>query len=388
MRLALGFLAIARLVAQDPDDRLVRARDQILARLSNQSKHVCVETIERSYFTHRLPPLAPPSCEQILADRKKGRSRLTLDATDRLRVEVAMKQGHEIYSWTGPGTFSRSVDEILHPGPIGTGEFGDFLLDIFSNPAAHFRVLNDVEFGFRIPIEGSRYLVQTRSSWHSAGYEGAIRIDPDSLEIQRLTLATGELPPETLMCEASTTLDYPPAAGDLLLPRESRSRDILRDTSEAERLTTFSDCHEAPENLPSHPRQTAIPIPSGIHITLELTTPIDTANAAAGDVITARILDPIRNPKSSQPLVPEGALATGRIIRLEHHLTLLPYFLISIAFDTVEVNSVASPFHANWEAKPGPRGETADPSHSMFIFPTRDAHYVVPTGFTSQWRTN
>jgi len=180
--------------AQDPSDTLAKARDKILSAVPGSPAHTCIETIDRSYFSrYNYNPLSStPSCERLSADRKKGRSRLRLDATDRLRVEVTMTQGREIYSWTGPGAFSRSVEDILQWGPIGTGAFAANLLDIFTDPSVRFRVLDEkeqsLEFGFRMPIEASHLIVKAGTEWRAAGYEGSLSMDPRSLELSRFTL--------------------------------------------------------------------------------------------------------------------------------------------------------------------------------------------------------
>jgi hypothetical protein len=72
---------------------LEKARDKVLAEAPRLPKYVCVETIDRSYFSRREPPEDAPSCERIAVDRKKGRYHLKLDATDRLRVSVAIAEG-------------------------------------------------------------------------------------------------------------------------------------------------------------------------------------------------------------------------------------------------------------------------------------------------------
>jgi hypothetical protein len=106
--------------AQAPVDTLEKARDKVLSEAPRLSKFVCVETIDRSYFSREEPPESPPSCEQIAVDRKKGRRHLKLDATDRLRLSVAVAQGREIYSWTGAAPYAHGVEDILQAGPIGT----------------------------------------------------------------------------------------------------------------------------------------------------------------------------------------------------------------------------------------------------------------------------
>ena len=185
-------------------------------------RYVCVETIDRSYFSRKEPPESPPSCEQIAVDRKKGRYSLKLDATDRLRVSVAVPQGREIFSWTGIAPYSHGVEDILQAGPIGTGVFAVHLLDIFSNPSVRFRLLeerqDELEYGFRVPVEASRFVVGASTEWLATGYSGCIHLDRDSVAVRRFTFETEELPPETQMCQESTVVEFPSrqAAGSSL----------------------------------------------------------------------------------------------------------------------------------------------------------------------------
>jgi hypothetical protein len=392
MKLALGYIAFAALCAQpvqDPADTLEQARDKLLDAVPSLPKYVCVETIDRSYFSpedrpepHKVgdPPFSRPSCEQLKplsADKRRGRSNLRLDHTDRLRVAVAVTQGHEFYSWTGPGTFSHSVEEILQTGPRGTGEFGAYLLDIFSNPSTRFRVLSEsdkaIEYGFRVPIEASQYVVLAGKEWHSTGYSGSFDIDSASLALRRFTIATDELPPETSMCEVSTTADYQGTnALGLLVPRVSRTVEVKRDTAETERVTTFSDCHDsAASPAPIRPPEATSTLPEGTSFEVVLTSPIMLASAAAGDLISARLTEPILEPKSGRILGPLGATVTGRIIRLEHWLNLWKYFRVSIAFDTLEGDSIRSRFYAP----------------KVFSFPTTDPMYLVRAGYKLEVRT-
>ena len=111
VKLAIGFVAIT-VLAQDPSEMLERARYKILSELPSQSQYSCVETIDRSCFSRKNynPLSSTPSCEILSVDRKKGRTKLKLDSTDRLRIAVALNGGREIFSWTGPGGFSDSVE--------------------------------------------------------------------------------------------------------------------------------------------------------------------------------------------------------------------------------------------------------------------------------------
>src|SRR5580692_7622609 len=156
MRLAIWLAATAAL-AQDASRPLEEARNKIMAKAAHLPTYACVETIDRSYYSRTNTPDPPPSCERIDIDRKKGRSHMKLDSTDRIRVAVAVTGDRELYSWTGSAPSSYSVEDILRPGPIGTGGFAGHLLAIFRNPSVQFRVLGEradaTEYGFRVPIE-------------------------------------------------------------------------------------------------------------------------------------------------------------------------------------------------------------------------------------------
>ena len=54
----------------------------------------------------------------------------------RLRLDVTVGFGREIYSWEGAPHFDDcDIDEIIGNGPIGNGDFGPFLGEIFGGDA-------------------------------------------------------------------------------------------------------------------------------------------------------------------------------------------------------------------------------------------------------------
>lgn len=391
---AIGLIAIAAF-AQDPFDTLQRARDKMLSEIPTRPRYTCVETIDRSYFSRRSLFASLPSCERLSADRKAGRAKLRLDATDRLRVEVAMTQGSEIYSWTSPATFSYSLEQILQFGPTGTGAFAAHLIDIFSNPSVRFQTLQEagenLEYAFRVPIEASRLLIKAGTQWRPAGYSGSFAIDPNSLEVRRFSMESDELPPETSLCEVSTTNEY---RGEntlgLLLPSVSRSHDILRDATETEQVTTFSNCSESAP-LPFQPETiTDLALPEQT-FGLVLSTPIDTATAAAGDIISASLTEPILRSKFSGVLAPAGSIMSGRLVRMEHRLRPRNHFVVSMAFDRVQVDGQFFKLRVKSDGNVifTPKSAEPDPEWPMgtFTFPARTSRYVIPAGFKSKWRT-
>jgi hypothetical protein len=395
--LAIGIFAVAAF-AQDAATMLEQARNKVLASTSGLPKYVCVETIDRSYYSRQNAPDTPPSCERLALDRKRGQDRFQLDKTDRLRVAVSIVQGLEIYSWTGTAPYAHSVENILNGGPIGTGPFAAHLLDIFTNPGVRFRLLSEpsdmLDYGFRVPVEASRFIALAGSTWLPAGYSGSLRIDRGSLDLRRIEVVTDELPAETTLCEESTVLEF---RGASLLPAESQSHDILRDATETDSVFAISGCREVPASPPPVPARSGEPLPPGLRLSVMFDADIDSDTAAAGDPISATVPLPLW---TSGRVVDAGAKVTGRIVHMEHTHAPQSQFLISVAFDTLVQKGVASPFYAKLigpsaAIEMGVEGSKLtghgleDWPHGMFGFrtPKGKHRYVVPAGFKSTWVT-
>src|ERR1700691_1992769 len=157
------------ITSTDPAEALARARVKLAAIARNLPKYTCRETIERAYLAAPAgKPSAslltePASCE----NKEIGKNGpLSLVAEDRLRLEVAVGESGEIHSWVGASSFdSRSLFEMVSSGPISSGNFGTYLLDIFENPGARLKFTGQksqgsreiLEYSFVVPVESSHY---------------------------------------------------------------------------------------------------------------------------------------------------------------------------------------------------------------------------------------
>jgi hypothetical protein len=325
----------------DPIDVLAALRDRVLANGRVIPNHTCVETVERSRYTHTGAPVS--SCDAILAGRAKtgAAARLRLASTDRLRLDVALSSEREIYSWAGANKFAEGdIDEIVHQGAMGTGPFAAFLLSVFvgRQPRFVFQGEGDLdghtvyEYSFHVSKDESRFRFKAHQNWIIAGYSGTLYVDPKTSDLARLIIRSEELPPETDTCEVDTTLDYGKvqlSGGVYFLASASTQRFIGRGGDEAENQYSFSACRDfraqsnvdfgrgASDGSSAADRAADPPDwPSGLPVTIELTSPIDSASAAAGDRIQGRLLGPIRDARGNT-LAPEGAVVTGRLMRVE-----------------------------------------------------------------------
>ena len=118
---------------------------------------------------------------------------------------------------------------------------------------------------------------------------------------------------------------------------------------------------------------------------------LDTATAAAGDVISARVSEPILRTKSPEVLALAGSIVTGRIVQMEHRFSPRNDFVVSMAFDRVQVDgklfNLRIKSNGNMISKP--KSPRPDPEWPMgtFSFPVSNSHYVIPAGFRSKWLT-
>ncbi len=424
MRIALFLCVAAVSLAQQPSDVLERAQGQLANSAADVSKYTCTQTVNRSYFREKRQPAQ--SCDAIVAYRDKGRSALSLEATDRLRFDVEVADGgYEIYAWPGATRIANEkVEDMAGGGPLGTGPFGPFLVDIFANSAVQFQYLGPkeglFEYRYRVPLANSHYRVQTGATWRITGYDGTFSLDPISARLKQLIVRTLELPNDTPACEATITMDFAPltiGAGEYLVPRATRLVVIGRDASVTENSTVYADCREfrgesalrfddAVPQPASHPKMhSAVPntgLPPGLPMLLLLDTGIDTDLAAAGDPVVAKLGKPLIDPTTKRVVAPAGSVVRGRITHLEHHVAGENYFLVGLNFESLETQARTIPLSLildNPGQKQDSRTLTDRPmaltieSHSgfrgggMLVFSVRQPRYLVPPGYASNWIT-
>jgi hypothetical protein len=427
------FLAAAlTLTAQalhDPAELLANARPRILETISHLPKYTCTQTINRNYFHSLATRPSLRSCDDLVALKRQGELPVELDATDRARLDVAVGEGgRELYSWVGASKIdSDSIDRVIGGGPSGTGSFGSFLIDIFGQTGIDFHYLMEqpeagqpstLEYRFQVPLRLSHYRLLYAGRARVFPYDGRFRLAPDSAELKHLSVRTGELPNDSGVCEATTAVDFNRTrvgAGEYLLPLRSSLRFLRRNGDETENITTFSACHEyngestvrfdatgeITTTVAAPAQQASKPLPLGLTVSLSLLDPIDTATAAAGDPVTARVASPILDVRKLKIVAAPGALVHGRITRLEHHLQDPNYFLIAMVFTSMESTSMESkgvtvPFAARLRHQVeyplggrlrGIRAHTELAASGTFAFEIRQEHYIVPKGFEWDWVT-
>ncbi|MBV9038850.1 MAG: hypothetical protein JO182_30475, partial [Acidobacteriaceae bacterium] len=121
---------------QNPGDVLAGLREKVLQTVDRLPRYVCTETIDR---TEREPDRSfEASCADLLKENY-GRAKLQLASSDRLRLDVAVSNNQEMYSWTGANHFhEKGLFDLVGYGPLSNGGFASFFIAIFRRDKADF----------------------------------------------------------------------------------------------------------------------------------------------------------------------------------------------------------------------------------------------------------
>jgi hypothetical protein len=362
--LAFSIAAVVR-AQQEPMDLLRRVQARVGDSADRMPRYMCTQTVDRAMYERDVH-------DRISAcDESPVRPSTHLTSTDRLRMDVGMTTTAEIYAWVGESRFNdRDLLDMVHEGAISTGSFGAYLNAIFRTDDANFTYNGETtqdgrtlsEFGYRVPYEKSHYRYGLLQHSAITGYDGTFLVDTKTADLVRLVVRTNRLPSETGACYASTTLDYGRVrlrGVDFLLPSSSTLRIFHTDGGEAENRTVFSSCHEflgestirfdaPPDGLAAEASHGSGPrvlsIPPGLPFRVAFVQGIDTATAAAGDPIKAKLITPIR--EGSKVLVPMGVAAGARIVRIRWFYGRESTLYLDVRLETVEVGGVSIPITA------------------------------------------
>ena len=415
-----------------PGDLLQRVTQKVLDTVDRLPKYMCTQTIDRfqyeSHVTNQARNAEAP-CDAASDPGGSGHAKARLFSSDRLRLDVAVTANQEMYSWVGESEFEdRSLFELVGNGALSTGSFALFLSVIFRTDNAGFSYKGPVmedgrrleEFEFRVPREMSHYIFRGAFSRVTTGYYGSILVDPSTADLVRLVVHTDALPAETGACQSSSTMDYTRLRlndTDFLLPRRAELHILDTNGTESRNTTVFSNCHEflgestlsfdaAPEvgtaaDGSGAPRGE---LPVGIPFRIAFTRNIDPAVVAAGDKLSAKLTDPMKD-ENRRVLAPKGAAVTLRVLEVRRFYEPRPALRLALKPETIEIGGIAQPLTASPDTQPPPFAnqrtssghspapisrlllDNRDPGAGVLQFWNISEKYVVPGGFESNWFT-
>jgi hypothetical protein len=409
----------------DPDEVLKRVTGKVLASASQVPNYTCVQTVNRQYFAPTAAIL-PRACDVLLRQRRHPTMDMVLRpvSTDRLRLDVTLAGGGEIFSWSGASRFEDAgIERVVRSGPISTGAFAAFLIAVFKTDVKKFvfeKTIADqdrtlMRYSFDVSRANSHYKIKMSDSSVFIAYTGAFEVDPETADVVRMTVTTGEVPLATGLCQTATTMDFAKVRigdGQFLLPRQTSQRFVYPSADETENTTAFTNCREfrgnstvtffpdsesSPHSDAKSPSSPVTTLPGGLTFSLVLTTMIPTGTAAAGDPFSAMLADPIRDSRGKM-LAPKGAVVEGHLIRVQSYFR-PPEVVVVLKPETLWIRGAQVPLNAARDRTRAPAARKGQGKKGMEIFlpwPGEESagsfrfsgqDVVVPRGFRSGWKT-
>src|SRR5580698_9623717 len=384
----LVMAAAASSADPDPQELFRNVRANVLADVSHVPRYTCVQTVNRAQYRPQYGT-KPDSCRAMIAARRQLTSYGFLIVRDRLRLDVAVVDGAEAFSWAGARRFETShVDELVKSGATGSGEFVSYLMSVFGNDTDSIGWLGQSLFAFNVPLEKSHYRYRTSGPERTTGFHGTFLVDPASAELKRLTVVADEFPTREAACRVEDTMDYHRVKignGDFLLPEAATMDVLFNEGIESVNEIGYSDCHEyagessihfdddaAPD--PAQPAAPARQLPPNLRFRIGLTSPIHSETAAAGDAVTGVILHEVKDRKLGI-VARENDIVHGRILQLEQHMYPFAGWVLAIRFDTLEHAGVEQPLVLKSKERSG-----------TFVF-AQAGNIVIDRSFQSEWET-
>jgi hypothetical protein len=404
-----------------PEALLQKARSKVAENIERLPKYTCVQTLRRSQFDS-FSGAKPIGCSHAADADAKGAPRLMLAWSDRVKLDVTVSEGAEIFSWAGAREFQSSdSQEIVGTGLTGTGDFGPFLAAVFAGSAYRYLGLETnrgrryAAYSYSVPESTSHYQMRVGprpGDKATLAYEGKFWIDPENAELARLTIVVPRLPKQTETCRVETTIDYqrvPIGSFALLLPQLTLLELWSADGSRFENRTEYEGCRAfqsesafRPEiEEPSNDAAAAAPragassvksrftLPLGISLHIALRSHIDGDSAFAGDAVEGQLQHAVRT-RDGVTLAAAGALVLGRIVRFEEHVRPSRYFVVGLKFSSVA--GIGGDIPLLLEAVPRTREEQplnrpVERSQGVGVFLFRNDRLALDQRFVSEWRT-
>ncbi len=413
---ALMTATLAAQTGASPEDLYNRVRQRVIDSVARLPNYTCVQTITRSQYGTPPANKHATACDEIVRNREAHTPPLV--QWDRLRVDVAIADQHEVYAWVGAARFEEGdLNKLVGGGQTSMGDFGSLVLDIFQNHAA-MRLEGErtvggrrlIEYAYDTPLESSQYRVRVGLEQFLTGYHGTVLLDPEIAEVARVTARSAVLPERTGYCQVSKELDYAKlraASRDVMIPRQTTTRAIDRDGIEMVSLSDYSSCREyvgesvlrfddgsatpAPEvEKTVAAAGSSVAIPSNLQFDCRILTTIDSDTAAAGDRIEAVLRSPLKD-STGNVLAPIGTPLHGRLMTFARYpggAGRKESYEIGVQLRSIELHGARVPFAAalvnGIQNKGASVRITLHPGIGTFIFYDKKVHL---TNLDSQWIT-
>lgn len=347
--LMLAFCMHIASAAMSPQQIFNEVRARVSLQLKKTANYTCVETLDRNIYLNYYDQRTKKTC-----DNTPNWEVPKLFSHDRLRLDVAVSEGSEIYSWHGVKTFSsKGVTDVVHSGPISSGSFVGYLENIFFRAGVkiHYLVMRDPDgryhFTYDVPLSASAHYVLTGSKGELTAFHGEFSADPHAFELTSLTVVIDRPPRQSQLCSASIGVRYQtvdisgtPARVPKGFTIEIKDRNHTYTSSQS----TYQACRafvgESTINFDLAQNQANVdnlrtapkPMPAGVSLPIALQTPVGDLRSFTGDPVEGIVMRPVSFSKGRE-IIPAGAHVDGVITRLDNRFEPSLHHFLGIRFD-------------------------------------------------------
>ncbi len=331
---------------------LARIKSRMREAVAQLPNYTCLETISRFHndpdtVRSKLRPFDTVRLEIVYSDRREwygspGEGRLGEDNPWGLIGSGMM----------GTGAFALTINNILASDALITSR-GEETLDGRKTVRYDYRLSSTLR-GLTISIPGGKGAV---------GEAGSFWVDPQSLDLIRVSYRAVEIPPFLPLKEAATTVNYGRVRigdSDVILAQQAEMHMLQANGFESYDRFDFTHCRafsvqsavrfdeepaqtgpSAPARAPDKPIES---VPALLQVTVQLTSTI-TDRDTVGTLIEGAVSgDVLRRGKI---VIPDGSVVHGRIRRLERRYREGSDFIVGIEFTDVEVSGQPLRFYAD-----------------------------------------
>jgi hypothetical protein len=315
---------------------LEKVRIKMVQNLMHLPNYTCLQTIERT-------------------QRRSPSRRFQL--IDMIRIEVALVNGRELFSWPGAGKFDeKEINEMVTGGAIGNGNFALHAKSVFQG-SPQFKYIGEesisgrklLRWDYRVPLLSSGFRIRVGTKEATVAFHGSFWADPATLDVTRLEVEADDIPLDLHLLRTGNSVDYQRTdigGASFLLPRSSELRMIDDDNTESVNSITFTSCHQylgESKLIFSDPEESSKPVtkqvetivvPEDLTMNLALETPIRSGVTAVGDPVSFILKKDLK--RDGVIYFEKGAVVHGRITLLRKHQMLGEGWAIGIQLHEIQ----------------------------------------------------
>lgn len=324
---------------------LSRAKQHMREVLSRQPNYTCQMSIERS---------------------RRRNPRRSFELVDQLRLEVALIDGKESFSWPGARKFDERELREMVGGTSSTGSFALHARAVFFGNAPRFTYLGPRPGGGRLTHVWRFDVAQMQSAYvlrvgvsdgstqqATVSYRGEVAIEDGTLDMVSLFYTAEEIPAQLGLHATADTIRYErlrigeeshllPVASDLQITGAdgSTSRNVTRFHNcrqyAGESVISFDEPPAKGSPLPAAP-QPIPPLPTGLSMEADLESAV-MHPVVVGNPIRFILSRPAR--RKGITYLPKAAVIHARLIRSGSIPGRIPFTYYTLQFEQIEVNGV------------------------------------------------